>query len=321
MDTKRLSILCWTLAGKEMTQSAALVALALLGANLNGCAPQAAQVAKVVKLTKRAVQNGLAALLEAQITVARSGKHALREFSDLLPRSGPPEPVFAGSPVANVEALPVKNDAEKTNADSRGANAFSPAQKAVGFSNESQQQQRSSTTKNEDLELTRLTRFAEHVCKIENAAAAVSHCLQNFGGEKLSRALEQFHADFTSRGRQPSNPPGVLIAWCLEPRKMFGLTARDLTLAKWTAQLQAVQNPAAPELRQVHNSAPEISPEESALIQAQQLYGTGKGPKPGADLVEAARLARIARLNAKPNTVKPASEAGAVEGGGAIRQT
>lgn len=236
--------LCWRLSSLEITASRGTVLLGLLGANLNGCAPSPSQLLAQVQLSKRAVLQALADLQELGVTQSHAGKHALREFAALLPRRNPPEMAQGDAALVFDEAQQVNDEAGAVRHDAPAVRGAALAQKAViGFSNESEQQQRNNE-KNAAITVDRdVLAFAAHVCKIENAAAAVEHCVRQWGQEKTVAALEQYHADFTARGRQANNPPGLLIAWCLDASRMLGVGAAGLRFADWKQRRAQLREP------------------------------------------------------------------------------
>lgn len=338
MLPKDLAVYLWHITGKHRLpgfQGATL--LSLLACNLNGHAPAAAELVGHCPHSERSTYDALADLSAPGGPVTlRAGRYVLHRFAHLLPQKD-------ALPGPNVSEPPQSPDGETHNPreetqsncegkqkDREGSREFcdgSPrAEKAVGFSNGLNGNSALKALSPPDADSkTRalLCDFAKHVCRIESADAALLHALETYGATALAAALEQYLYAYTNRRREANNPAGQILAWCKKPGSMDRLPQNALTFPKWRAKLEAMRatpDP-APVPRPRENAAPEVSPEESALIQAQQLYGTGKGPKPSQELVDAAKRARIMRQSDKPNAAKAAPEAHLEGGGGPNRQS
>lgn len=141
-----------------------------------------------------------------------------------------------------------------------------------------------------------LAEYARVACRMENSDVVVSHLLKTFSLDKSIAALEQYHQDYTSINAQAKNPSGQLIAWCVAPAKMRGLSNNALRLVPWIGRRRAME--AAPRLDT--SSLPvrenvELSEAERVVSRAMNAAMQGKGRGPTPEQFNAAREAKALR--------------------------
>lgn len=257
MLPKELAQYLWTLTGRHrLTGFQGATLLALLACNLNNHAPTARELARHCPHSERSTKDALDAL------TARGGpalahklpgtptRYALARFAYLLPKkdalpgsnvSGPPPGIDEETPRRSDEAQNHSEGPQEPRDGSRDFCAASPsrAEKLFSSSEGTTTAANAPLTSNDDPALTRaLCDFAAHVCKIDNADAALLHALENYGAQRLAAALEQYHYAYTQRRREANNPAGQILAWCKRPERMDRLPQSALSFTRWREKRQ-----------------------------------------------------------------------------------
>lgn len=246
----------WQLTAKHRIsgfQGATL--LALLACNLNKHAPTRPEIANHCTHSARATYDALRDLsAPGGPVLERAGRFALHRFAYTFPKTDAlPGSAISAAPETH-DAGTQQDDGQPQNtrerAQARGENAppdcNAPprAEKAVSSSEVNGNGALKAPRENDVHSKTGalLCEFAERVCKMTNAAAAVLHALEQYGAEIIAAALEQYHYAYTRRNREAGNPPGQLLAWCKTPGKMDPLPGHALRFAAWVSKVEQIRN-------------------------------------------------------------------------------
>lgn len=312
MDSQRLVALLWGLAGRELTVSQALVAIAVLACNLNGAAARWKHLTAHIKQAPRSTERALAALVEDKILEMRGDSYAFPTLTSVFARQGAPEVPTAASA-----------DPTQVPADPTAASGAQKAVKDLSESNNNALKNNYETTAIDPVTLTALAAYAELACRIEKGVVVVviSHLVKTFGLDRSIAALEQYEQDYTAIGLKADNPSGQLISWCRDPKKMRGLAANALKFDAWAKRRAALeskpaldtstaalvegsnerkrQDELAREIGKSNRAGETLSAAENrVLIETSKAFaGDGRGPTP--EQFNAAREARAKRLASK----------------------